>query len=122
MLPTNPPRARFAAARLAGGMGLIAAAGLSGPSLAASPILADISINLQIAGPPPPRREVIIEANRPGPDFILVGGYWDGVPGQYSWVGGHWDRPPHRHSHWAPPRWEKDHDGRFHQVKGEWRD
>jgi hypothetical protein len=103
-------------------MGLIAATGLSGTGLSASPIFADISINLQIAGPPPPRHEVIIERNRPGPDYVWVGGFWDGAPGQYSWVGGHWDRPPHPHSHWAAPHWEKDRDGHFHQVKGEWRD
>jgi len=23
---------------------------------------------------------------------------------------------------WIAPRWERDHDGHYHQVKGEWRD
>jgi hypothetical protein len=114
--------ARSVAVRVAGGLSLFAVAGFSGPKLLASPSLADISVNLQIVGPPPPRHEVIIEGNRPGPDFVWVGGYWDGAPGQYSWVGGHWDRPPHPHSHWVAPRWEPDHDGHLHQVRGEWRD
>ena len=118
----NLSSSRSIAARVAGGLSLFAVAGFTGPKLLASPVLADISINLELAGPPPPRHEVFFERDRPGPDYIWIAGFWDGAPGQYRWVGGHWDRPPHGHRHWAPPRWEKDHDGRYHQVKGEWRD
>jgi hypothetical protein len=101
---------------------MIAIAGLLEPQLSGSPLLADISVNLVIAGPPPPRQEVIVERDRPHPDFVWVGGYWNGYPGHYAWAGGHWERPPHPHSHWVAPRWERDHDGRYRQVKGEWRD
>jgi hypothetical protein len=106
----------------AGGLGLLALTGLSAPSLTASTILADISINVGIdAAPPPPRHEVIIGVS-PGPDFAWVGGYWDGAPGHYRWVGGHWDRAPHGHGQWFAPHWDKDRDGHWHQTKGEWRD
>ena len=70
---------------------------------------------------PPPRHEVVVERDRPGPDYIWVAGYWGGAPGHYSWVAGHWDRPPHGHGHWVAPRWE-NHNGHYVQVKGEWRD
>jgi hypothetical protein len=111
------------ALRLAGGLGLLSMAAYATPTLSAAPIVADISLNVNIdAGPPAPRHEVIIESGRPGPDYVWAGGYWDGSPGHYVWVTGHWDRPPHPHSEWMAPHWEKDHDGHFHQVKGEWRD
>jgi len=110
------------ALRLAGGLGLAALAGFPAPALSASPILADLSVNISIdAPPPPPRQEVIVERDRPGPDFVWVGGFWDGTPGHYVWVAGHWDRPPHPHAAWVSPHWEKDHDGHYHQIKGEWR-
>jgi hypothetical protein len=107
------------ALRLAGGLGLLSIAGYIAPSA-----LADgLSINLRVdEAPPAPRHEEIVERNRPGPDFVWTGGYWDGSPGHYVWVGGHWDRPPHAHATWFAPHWEKDHDGHYHQVKGEWRD
>jgi len=49
---------------------------------------------------PPPRHEVIVERTRPGPDYVWVDGYWNGLPGNYVWIGGHWDRPPHGHGRW----------------------
>ncbi len=64
---------------------------------------------------------MLVKNYGPGPDFVWVGGYWDGSPGHYVWVKGRWDRPPHGHTAWVGPRWEKDHDGHFHQVRGEWR-
>jgi hypothetical protein len=110
------------ALRLASGLGLVAVIGFSSPALSASPLLADLSLNVRIdEAPPPARHEEIIERNRPGPDFVWTEGFWDGSPGHYAWVGGHWDRPPHPHARWFAPHWEKDHDGHFHQIKGEWR-
>jgi hypothetical protein len=88
--------------------------------LIASPLLADISLNIGIdAGPPPPPREVIVAS--PGPDYVWVGGFWDGAPGHYTWVRGHWDRPPHGYAHWAAPRWERGPDGHYRKVEGGWR-
>jgi hypothetical protein len=111
------------ALRTIGQIGLVTAA-FSGVLITASPARADISVNVQLdAPPPPPRHEVIVERERPGPDYVWVGGYWGGSPGHYAWVGGHWDRPPHEHphGHWIAPHWE-NHGGHYVQVRGEWRD
>lgn len=97
-------------------------AGYSASPLSASPILADVSVNISIDAPPPPlRHEVIVERDRPGPDYVWVAGYWDGTPGHYVWVAGHWDRPPHPHAEWVAPHWDKDSNGHYHQTKGQWR-
>jgi hypothetical protein len=110
-----------AALRLAGGLGLLSIAGLSAPTLGASPLLADISLNISVDAPPPPPRAEVSVGVSPGPDYIWVGGFWDGTPGHYFWRAGHWDRPPHAHAAWVAPHWERDHDGHYHQIKGEWR-
>jgi WXXGXW repeat (2 copies) len=117
-------RAHGSSLRLAGGLGLLSIAGFSSPPLVASPILADIILNIGMgidSPPPPPRHEVIDELSRPRPYFVWVDGYWDGTPGQYVWVGGHWDLPPHPDDHWIAPKWEKDRNGKYYQIKGEWR-
>jgi hypothetical protein len=115
--------ARCSKLRVAGRIGLITA-GLSGLVILATPLLADVSVHIDIAGPPAPRHEVIVESSRPGPDYVWVAGYWGGAPGNYVWSSGHWDRPPHghEHAHWVAPRWQKGNDGRYQQSKGEWRD
>jgi hypothetical protein len=106
--------------RLLGGLGLLALAGSSAPAATVTPLLAGISLNVVIdAPPPPPPHEVIIAS--PGPDFVWVGGYWDGSPGHYVWVAGHWDRPPHGHMRWSAPHWDRDRDGHYHMTRGQWR-
>ena len=111
-----------ASIRLAAGLGLVSLAGLSAPSVVASTCFADISLTIVLdAPPPPPNREVIVGVS-PGPDYIWIGGYWDGEPGHYRWVGGRWGRPPHSHGQWVAPHWDKDREGHYHQTKGEWRD
>ena len=115
-------RAPRASIRLAAGLGLLTLSGFCTPSISASTILADISLNINLEmAPPPPRHEVIIGIS-PGPDFVWIGGYWDGAPGHYAWVEGRWARPPHSHGHWNAPHWDRDRDGHYHQTKGEWRD
>ena len=113
------------ALKLAGGLGLLAVTGLVTPTLTAAPILADIGIGVHVdlGAPPPPRHEVVVERDRPGPDYVWMGGYWDGAPGHYVWVNGHWDRPPHGHEHgvWVAPHYERDHDGHYVRVEGRWR-
>jgi hypothetical protein len=103
---------------LAAGLGLLTLGTLATPVARADGI--SIGIHLD-AAPPPPRQEVVVESSRPGPDYVWVGGYWDGTPGNYVWVRGHWDRPPHGRGHWMAPHWERDHDGHYYQVRGEWR-
>jgi hypothetical protein len=108
--------------RLAGGLGFVSMAGLAAPALSALPPLAEVSVNIVIdAPPPPPRHEVVIERDRPGPNYVWVDGYWDGAPGHYVWVAGRWDHPPHPNGKWFAPHWDKDRDGHYHMTKGEWR-
>jgi len=70
--------------------------------------------------PPPPYREVIVERDRPGRDYIWVGGYWSWSHGRHIWIGGHWDRPPYFGSVWVEPRWERRGNG-YALVQGYWR-
>jgi hypothetical protein len=107
---------------MAARLGAFALAGLSAPLLPASPFLADISINVAVDAPPPPPRHEIIVGVSPGPDYVWVGGYWDGAPGHYNWVGGRWDHSPHGHGQWMAPHWDRDRDGHYHQTRGEWRE
>jgi hypothetical protein len=119
----NPTRRHGGASlRLAGTVGLLSFVGLATPSFASSPILGDISLNIQVDAPPPPPRAEVVVGVAPGPDYVWVGGFWDGSPGHYVWVRGHWDHPPHGHGAWVAPHWDRDRDGHYHQVKGEWRD
>jgi hypothetical protein len=113
-------RASATSLRLAGGIGLLSLAGLTASASEYMPFLGDLSLNIVVdAPPPPPRREVIIGVS-PGPDFVWVGGYWDGAPGHYTWVGGRWDHAPRGHGQWVAPHWDRDHDGHYHQTRGEW--
>ncbi|HEY2824432.1 MAG TPA: hypothetical protein VGI83_02705 [Gemmatimonadales bacterium] len=71
-------------------------------------------------GPPEPRREVIVERERPGPDFIWITGYyrWDGAA--YAWAPGRWERRPHARATWVQGRWYHEHRG-WYWVDGHWR-
>jgi hypothetical protein len=110
------------ALRLAGGLGLLSVALYAAPHLSASPIFGDISLNVRVDdGPPAPRHEEIDVRNRPGADYVWTEGFWDGSPGHYVWVAGRWDHPPHPNARWIAPHWDKDHDGHYHQSRGEWR-
>lgn len=104
------------ALKLAGILGAVGAAALFAPPAHA----ADVSIGVNIGAPPPPRHEVYVERDRPGPDYVWVNGYWGGEPGHYAWTKGHWDRPPHRGARWVEPRWE-NRGGHYTFVRGYWR-
>jgi hypothetical protein len=70
--------------------------------------------------PPALRAEVAIE--RPGPDFVWIGGFWGWRPAlhNYEWVPGRWERPPRRGAIWVAPNWEHRRRGWYH-VPGHWR-
>jgi len=71
--------------RIAGGLGLLSMAGISAPTLSASPLLAEVSVNIVLdPAPPPPRHEIVVERDRPGPDYLWIDGYWDGSPAAMS--------------------------------------
>src|SRR5437868_10020927 len=70
--------------------------------------------------PPPPRREVIVERERPSAAHIWIAGYWRHDGRAYVWVPGHWEKPPHPHVVWVAPRWEL-RGGSYVFVEGVWR-
>jgi hypothetical protein len=70
-------------------------------------------------GPPPLRREVIVE--RPGRDYVYIRGHWVyGRGGGYAWVPGRWERPEGRRHQWVEGRWAHDRGG-WYYIEGRWR-
>ena len=70
----------------AGGLGLLSVAAFSAPALSASPVLAQISINIQLDPPPPPASGRKSSSRRTAPDPTISGwaGFWDGTPGRIT--------------------------------------
>jgi hypothetical protein len=93
----------------------------SAPLAAKATLVADIDLNIVLGAPPPPRREVIVERDRPSRDHVWVAGYWGLREGKRDWVAGHWERPPHGRTVWIEPRWEKRGRG-YVFVDGYWAD
>ena len=71
-------------------------------------------------GPPPPRREVMREHDRPSPRHVWIAGYWAWREGRHAWIGGHWELPPRERAVWEQPRWESRNGG-FVFIEGRWR-
>lgn len=89
-------------------------AGTSQAGVSISVNLPGISVNLNDA-PPPPREEVI-PAPRPG--WVWHPGYWNWNGHEHVWIGGSWakERPGYI---WVPERWEQ-RDGRWVMSPGRW--
>lgn len=81
---------------------------------AATPALAQISINIGVA-PPPPRVEVVPVM---APDRAWAPGYWAWTGNNHVWVRG---RPIMQREgyNWSPDRWEKSDNG-YHRQPGFW--
>ena len=69
---------------------------------------------------PPPRREVIIERERPSVDYIWIDGHWVRHGDRWEWYGGRWERRPHRESIWVAGHHEH-HDHGYVWIEGRWR-
>jgi hypothetical protein len=67
----------------------------------ASAAHAQISFDVRIGEPPPPR--VYRVPARPGPDYIWVEGYWYPQGSRYQWHDGYWTRPPYEGAYWVSP-------------------
>jgi hypothetical protein len=76
---------------------------------------AQVSFDLRI-GPPPPPRVYRVPA-QPGPDFVWVEGYWYPQGSHYRWHDGYWTRPPFAGAYWVAPY---HLDGRYYA--GRWED
>src|ERR1700680_2710235 len=75
---------------------------------------AQVSLGIRIGAPPPPR-VVRVAPNRPGPDYVMVDGYWYPSGGHYKWHAAYWTRPPYEGAHWVGPH----HDGQQYYA-GYW--
>lgn len=73
--------------------------------LSMTPVLAQISIGIQIGAPPPPR-VVRVLPPRPAPEFIWIEGYWYPAGKHYKWHDGYWTRPAYPAARWVTPRYE----------------
>ena len=79
-----------------------------------------VNLNFVLQAPPPPRREVIVERERPSHEHVWIKGYYVWREGRHVWIAGHWERPPHPHAVWIEPRWEHRERG-YVFVEGIWR-
>ncbi len=96
-------------------MNKIVSTALLGIALAIGSAHAQVYVRI---GPPPPRREVIVE--RPGPRYVWVSGYhrWDGR--QYVWAPGMWVLPPQPYyRRWVAGHWRHVHGG-WMWMAGHW--
>jgi hypothetical protein len=82
--------------------------------LLAGAMCAQVSVNIQIGAPPPPRVLRVLPPS-PGPAYAWIPGYWYPVGNHYKWHEGYYTRPPYAGAHWIEPR----HDGRNY-VFGYW--
>lgn len=81
---------------------------------AAAPVLAQISININVAPPQPRYEEVPVLA----PAQVWAPGYWAWTGDRHVWVRGHaiMQREGYR---WAPDRWEQQGNG-YQRHAGYW--
>jgi len=68
---------------------------------------AQVSFNVHIGAPPPPRVVHVVPA-RPGPGYYWIDGYWYPVGNHYKWRNGHWARPPYSGARWYGPRYSRN--------------
>jgi hypothetical protein len=70
--------------------------------------------------PPPLRKEIMLERNRPSRDHVWIAGYWEWRDDKHAWVAGHWEVPPHPRAVWVPPRWDHRPEG-YVFIDGSWK-
>lgn len=72
---------------------------------------AQVSFGVSI-GAPPPVRVMRVQPQRPGAEYVWIGGYWYPNGHHYRWHDGYWTRPAYAGARWVEPR----HDGhRYYQ-------
>ena len=68
--------------------------------------LGGLSIRISPDAPPPPRREVVIEA--PSRNHVWVEGCWERRGDRWAWAPGRWELPPQRGSVWIRSQYLKE--------------
>ena len=86
----------------------------------AEPARAPQTVIIIHEAPPAPRREVIVERDRPSHAHVWIAGHWRHDGRVYLWVPGHWAVPPQVRAVWAEPRWEL-RGGAYIFIEGVWR-
>jgi hypothetical protein len=76
-------------------------------------------VEVAVAPPQPMPNEIILERERPSPEYVWIGGFWIWHNGRHEWMKGHWELPPHHGAIWIAPRWEASPHG-FRFVAGYW--
>jgi hypothetical protein len=92
----------------------------------ASPVFAQVSVDVHIGHPPPPPQAYRVPAPA-APDYIWVEGYWYPQGHQYVWHNGYWTRPPYAGAYWVAPyyrggryyagRWEGSRGNVYHDHR-----
>lgn len=79
---------------------------LGGSVPTAPAAMAQMSIDIRVATPPPPL-PVYVQPPLPGADYLWTPGYWawDDIEDAYYWVPGTWALAPRPGLLWTPPWW-----------------
>lgn len=87
-----------------------------GVAAAATPMISNARVYLDVDIAPPAARVEVVPAARPG--YVWAAGYWNWTGHRHNWVAGHWIRA-HRGSYWVPDRWDQ-RGKRWHHDRGHW--
>ncbi len=83
------------------------------------PPLPSLEMRIVAAEPPPPPGEIVVRGERPGPDYVWVGGFYDWQGDDWVWVPGHWIAPPEPTVRWVSARYVRV-DGGFRYEPPHW--
>ena len=86
----------------------------------AMPAFAQVHLSINF-GPPPPRREVIVQSPYPG--GVWIPGYYVYQSGarNYVWTPGRWQAPPAPQQRWVAPRYVRNGD-HYDYYEGKWQE
>ncbi|HET9794970.1 MAG TPA: YXWGXW repeat-containing protein [Thermoanaerobaculia bacterium] len=89
------------------------------PARAQVPVPPLPHLEIHIAHSHPPRFRHEVRPERPGRDYVWIGGFWDWEGDQWIWVPGRWDRPAGHHVRWIRPRYVHEY-GAYRYEPGHW--
>jgi hypothetical protein len=64
-------------------------------------------LHVRIVDTPRPALRHEVRTERPGPNYLWVGGFWHHTGTEWTWNDGRWTEPPQPHAKWIAPRYEK---------------
>jgi YXWGXW repeat-containing protein len=87
-----------------------------GVAAAASPLVSNARVYVDVDVAPPAPRVEVVQAPRPG--YIWAPGYWNWSGHDHVWVDGRWEHERHGH-HWVADRWVQ-HGSKWRFEAGHW--